>query len=250
MKIGLLIPSTSNGREWQSYEDCYLYLYTLKTFFLTYDKEHNYIFYIGIDRNDKIYDNTEQQQKIIRFCSVMKNVDIQFFYMDDIAKGHLTIMWNKLFEIAYNDNCDYFFQCGDDIAFKTKGWVNACIDTLINSDNIGMTGPINNNNQILTQTFVSRKHMELFGYYFPTEIINWCCDDWINLIYRKLGKYYPLTNHYCDNLGGKPRYIINNDNNFIQQDLFASKLNHLREECKLIVKRDIERIYGTTLLLL
>ena len=23
-------------------------------------------------------------------------------------------MWNLAFKEAYNDNCDYFFQCGDD----------------------------------------------------------------------------------------------------------------------------------------
>ena len=33
-------------------------------------------------------------------------------------------MWNILFKKAYNDNCDYFYQCGDDILFKTKGWNN------------------------------------------------------------------------------------------------------------------------------
>ena len=242
MKIGLLIPSTSNGRNWETYKDTYLFMYTLKTFLLTYDKEYNYIFYIGIDKNDKIYDNIEEQKQFIRFCSIMKNVDIQFIYMDNIPKGHLTIMWNRLFDIAYKENCDYFFQCGDDIEFKTKGWVNACIDILVQSDNFGMTGPINNNNLILTQSFVSRKHMELFGYYFPEEIINWCCDDWINLVYRNLNKYYPLNQHYCGNLGGEPRYIINNDDQFIEQTNFRNNLKNLRDECDVIVKRDIERI--------
>ena len=204
MKVALLIPSTSNGRNWETYKDAYLYTHTLKTFLLTYDKEHNYIFYIGIDKDDKIFDNKEQQEQLTRFCSIMKNVDIQFIYMDNIPKGHLTKMWNKLFNISYNDNCDYFFQCGDDIAFKTKGWINKCIEVLLKSNNIGMTGPINNNNNILTQSFVSRSHMELFGYYFPEEIINWCCDDWINLVYKNLNTLYPLKEHYCANLGGEP----------------------------------------------
>jgi hypothetical protein len=172
----------------------------------------------------------------------MKNVDIQFICMDNIPKGHLTKMWNKLFNISYNDNCDYFFQCGDDIAFKTKGWINKCIEVLIKSNNIGMAGPINNNNKILTQSFVSRSHMELFGYYFPEEIINWCCDDWINLVYKNLGKLYPLKEHYCANLGGEPRYIINNDKDFILQQKFNENLKKLREDCAIIVKRDVERV--------
>ena len=45
MKIGLLIPSTSNGRpDWKNYKNTYLYCNTLKTFLLTYNPEHEYIF--------------------------------------------------------------------------------------------------------------------------------------------------------------------------------------------------------------
>lgn len=77
-----------------------------------------------------------------------------------------------------------------------------------------MTGPINNNSRILTQSFVSRKHMDLFGYYFPEEIMNWFCDDWINEIYKKMGCFFPLHSHLSVNMGGNPRYNINNDVNF------------------------------------
>ena len=128
-----------------------------------------------------------------------------------IQKGYLTKMWNLAFKEAYNDNCDYFFQCGDDIEFKTDNWVNDCIDVLQKVDNVGLTGPINNNQYILTQSFVSRKHMDIFGYYFPEEIINWFCDDWYNGVYKKMNAFYPLQNHYCANIGGYPRYDINNE---------------------------------------
>ena len=94
MKIGLLIPSTSKNRIWKKIEESYLYMYTMKSFLLTYDKEHTYIFYIGIDRNDPIYDNEDNKNKLNRFCSVMKNTNIEFHYMDPIPKGHLTVMWN------------------------------------------------------------------------------------------------------------------------------------------------------------
>ena len=51
------------------------------------------------------------------------------------------------------------------------------------NNNIGLTGPINNNSSILTQAFVSRRHMLIFGWFFPEEIKNWYCDDWYNIIY-------------------------------------------------------------------
>lgn len=240
MKIAVLIPSTSKGRDWATYKESYLYEKTLKTLLLTYDNEHNYRFYIGIDKGDLIYDNESVKIQIHRFVSIMKNVEIEFVYMTGITKGHLTVMWNRLFQKAYDEGFDYFFQCGDDIEFKTVGWVNSCIEALSKSNGIGVAGPINNNPRILTQSFVSRKHMELFGYYFPPEIINWCCDDWINDVYKSIGAFYPLQNHLCINIGGPPRYEINNDPTMSLK--FNKKLHELRDFCAKIVKRDVNKI--------
>ena len=240
MKIALLIPSTSRGREWTSVRETYLYGYTMKTFGITRDKEHDYTFYIGIDRGDPIYDKTEVQDYLEKLAKIL-DTRIQFIYMDGITKGHLTVMWNRLFTKSYEDGNDYFFQCGDDISFETHGWVNACIAVLQSSNNIGMSGPINNNSRILTQSFVSRKHMEIFGYYFPEEIINWCCDDWINEVYIKINKFYPLNTHYCVNLGGPPRYDINNDSNFAIRN-FKKSVEHLRKNASKIAIRDVEKL--------
>jgi hypothetical protein len=214
-----------------------LYTLTLKTFLLTYDKEHEYVFYIGIDRGDRIYDSDKEKSEIKRFVSIMKNVSLEFVYMDDTKKGHLTRMWNILFKKAYDDGCEYFFQCGDDIYFKTRGWINDSVSVLKNHNNIGMTGPINNNPRILTQSFVSRKHMEFLGYYFPEEIINWFCDDWINELYKGIDYFFPLINHRCDNLGGNPRYDINNDENFLKD--FQNKKAAVYNECVELINRDI-----------
>ena len=228
MKIAILIPSTSKGRdEWKDAKDTYLYKHTFKTLLLTYDDEHEYRFYIGIDRGDRIYDNPAVKLYFEKMASIMKNTSIEFMYMTDIKKGHLTVMWNRLFDKAFDDGHDYFFQCGDDIVFETKGWINESIRTLEASDGIGMTGPINNNPRILTQSFVSRRHMELFGYYFPPEIINWCCDDWINDVYKRVNHFYPLQEHRCNNVGGAPRYDINNDPFFVTSK-FQDRLSKLR----------------------
>jgi hypothetical protein len=213
MKIALLIPSTSNGRDWTSIKESYLYNLTFKTFLLTQDPEHEYVFYIGIDKGDKIYD-TEQKEEFFRFKKIYRNINIEFMYMD-CRKGFLTQMWNILFQKAYNDGCNYFYQCGDDIHFHTKGWVNDSITTLSRNKNIGITGPVNNNNFILTQVFVSRLHMEIFGYFFPEKIVNWGCDDWYNWVYQP-DHFFPLKKHYCTNEGGKPRYKINDNATFME----------------------------------
>jgi len=67
--------------------------------------------------------------------------------------------------------------------------------------------------------------MDIFGFYFPEEIYNWCTDDWINIIYQP-HFFYPETHHYCSNEGGPPRYLIDNDDEFTTQkwDLLREKM--------------------------
>ena len=235
-QFGCLIPSTSNGRTWNDYKDTYLYQTTLRSFLRTYSKEFKTHFYIGIDRGDPIYDTIESKDQFKRFIGVMQNVSIEFVYMENVAKGHLTVMWNQLFDKAIADHCDYFVQCGDDIEFTTVGWMKDAADILDTHGGIGVVGPINNNPRILTQTIVTKKHKELFGYYFPPEIKNWFCDDWINEVYQGLKHFYPMRQHYCVNIGGKPRYVINNG----QSNQDVMKLY------KQLVARDLQRIAGST----
>lgn len=211
-KIGIIIPSTSNQRDWKSSSETYLFT-TITSFInsLTPDeKTHVYKFYIGIDRNDAILDTPEFKLDVETLLSSYHNIHIyvEYLYMDGINKGHLTVMWNRLFYRALADGCDYFYQCGDDIDYKTTGWITDSINQLALHDGIGMTGPINNNPNILTQSFVSRKHHDLFGYYFPEEIENWYCDDWINKVYLGINRCFPLKHHLCNNIGGDVRYNI------------------------------------------
>ena len=73
-KIAILTLATSKSRDsWGSMKDTYLFNLTLKTFLLTMDKEHEYLFYIGIDKGDRIFDNTKEQEVITRFNIAFKN---------------------------------------------------------------------------------------------------------------------------------------------------------------------------------
>jgi hypothetical protein len=212
MKIGLLVPCTSKGRQWTTIKQTYFYNLTFKTFLINQDKEHEYHFYLGVDNDDPIFNNVAEQGVIRRFTNIFKNIHIHFVVLN-IQKGYLTKMWNELYKLAYSDGCEYFYQCGDDIHFQTAGWVNDSINTLVLTNGVGLTGPINNNNRILTQAFVSRKHMEIFGYFFPENILNWGCDDWYNHVYQP-NHFFPLKNHFCSNEGGEPRYLIDGKRNF------------------------------------
>ena len=231
-KVAILIPTTSHNRnEWVTIKDTYLF-HSVKSFLLSkghYD-DNVYRIYVGFDEDDRIFANKEQQNELKRFESVFQNLSIHFYSMKDIPKGHLTKMWNHLYQLAYQSGYDYFYQCGDDILYKTKGWCQSCIHMLQLHNNVGITGPINNNSRILTQAMVSRKHMEIFGWLFPEEIINWCCDDWYNWVYQP-DHFYPLVKHYCANVGGKPRYIINNNKDFYRsQELLMKNTQELRDK--------------------
>jgi hypothetical protein len=197
LKIGLLVLSNTKNRKWNKIEETYLYNISIPSFLETYCKSYNYTIYIGINSNDILL--TKNKNIINSFVNNIDNVNIEFIEFNNIEPGYVTKMWNVLFNKAYNDNCDYFFQMGDDIQFLDKYWVTESIETLKKNNNIGITGPISENvcPHLLTQTFVSRKHMEIFGFYFPEEIKNWHCDDWINEIYKITNeKYLFLLKNY------------------------------------------------------
>jgi len=200
MKVGIIIPVTSRKTNWKTIQETYLFTHFSTSFNNTKCDQYEYIIYIGYDENDLIFDNDEN----INIIKKKINATVNFIKFNNIPKGYLTKMWNNLFDIAYNDNCDYFYQCGDDIYFLHKGWTSMSIKMLLKNDNIGITGPININGKqsILTQIFLSRFHKKVFGYFFPEEIKNTFCDDWINFVYKN-NRTYKLNNHHIINASCK-----------------------------------------------
>ncbi|RZD41517.1 MAG: hypothetical protein CXT73_04840 [Methanobacteriota archaeon] len=220
-KIGIIIPTTSRNRNWKNINDTHFYRLFLKSFFETHDIGHHYTIYLVIDHDDPLYNNENQKKTLLRHFVLLskRNINLKLIIANNIPKGHVSLMWNLAFKNAYDDGCNYFFQSGDDIVFLQKGWVNRSIEELIKHNNIGLTGPIDydrwmtgpnsrpgGNRFIQTQSFVSRKHMEIFGFYFPEEVKNWYCDDWMTFTYYPQF-YYPID-LFCRNLGGSPRYQI------------------------------------------
>lgn len=208
MKIGLLVPTTSRGREWKSAEDSYVCNKLLDSLTRTQSANIHYVLYLGYDSDDAFYANHDVQQSIIGSAKRVKGCEVVFLSLD-VRRGHLTRMWNILFQRAYDDDCEYFFQCGDDVVLLDEQWTEAAIDVLRANNGVGLTSPTDerwSHNQFLTQSIVSRKHMEIFGFYFPEEIDNWFCDNWINEVYAPAHKF-PLRQR-LRNDGGNPRYPI------------------------------------------
>ena len=142
MKIAILIPTTSNKTTWKSMENTTLYNIFLPSFIKTADKEHNYTVYLGYDYDDKLFSNIAEQNKINPLLT--KNISVKFI-KNNFSKGHVTKIWNQLFEIAYHEENEYFYQTGDDITFERYGWMNRSIQKLKENNNIGIAGTHGNN---------------------------------------------------------------------------------------------------------
>tara|TARA_Y100000593_G_C4291962_1_gene328700 strand:- start:424 stop:1152 length:729 start_codon:yes stop_codon:yes gene_type:complete len=218
MKIAILIPCTSNRREYKSLVQTDLYEYFFKSFFTTYSDEHEYNIYLGIDNDDDFYTNPSIQDNIFKFVGIMKNCEVEFNYFDpNMYKGKPCWIWNELYKKAITDEYDYFVQCGSDISFIDKGWVNNAIKRLKDKDDIGVVGLVdagrkkfNPNDTLLTQTMVSKKHYDIFGFYFPLMLPSWSSDNWIGDIYDLEGRKI-IIGHRLYNCGGEPRYDVPSD---------------------------------------
>ena len=240
--ICVMIPVTSKNREWRTFKETDLYNIFFKSFLLTYNKELPHLFCFAIDPDDQLFNNI--QEDIERLVDVMKNCKVHFISTAGIGKGHVTEMWNKCFEYGVQENYDYFLQSGDDIEFFTGGWENAFIRFLEENQNIGVCGfsdmgrlYCNRQDRLLTQSFVHRTHYDIFGYYYPKQIKNWGCDDWITEVYGKTNDVFYSPIHSIANKGGEPRYDIVRDrilwNNLILDDY--PKIN----EYKTFIKNNI-----------
>ena len=60
-KIGILIPTTTTGRNWKDVKETYLYNIFMKSFMNTYNKEYNYTIYLGIDDSDRLFSKENEK---------------------------------------------------------------------------------------------------------------------------------------------------------------------------------------------
>lgn len=216
MNIAFLVPTTSKGHNWEKITDTYFCKYLIDSCNKTLTDKYNYMFYIGIDNDDDFLKNSDFN---------VVGITYKLIKFEGIKKGHLTKMWNILYKQAYDDGCEYFVQCGDDVEFLNYGWLDDCISVLDKNNNIGVCGPIDiNNTRLLTQTVVSRSHMNIFGLFFPEEITNWYCDDWINDVYKAVGKFFVIQK-FCNNRGGKERYDIDYEGRNVLKSLLNRSIN-------------------------
>ena len=242
MNIGIIIPVTSRLRDYKTPKDTDFFQIVFSSFLNTYKKNSEYIynFHLGYDDDDKFY--LEQEQA---FKEYFKDLAPECFTLHlhkiENLKNKVGQIWSRLANFAAKES-EYLYQIGDDIKFITPGWEDYFIRKLRKTDNIGVTGPLDLiNTKILTQSFVHRTHLEIFGSYFPEEIENWFIDDWITLVYGH--KYSNLDDTIkVVNSGGKARYFLNNDRTEINNILPKTKKilsDYMTRKDKFITEDDV-----------
>lgn len=186
-KVGIIVPTTTKGKKFNTILDSPIVNVLFRSFIETVDNKPGLscVFYIGYDYNDPLFSKDETIFILTKFLSGLNNELLCKFvkFPENIKPGHLTRMWNILYDEAYNDNCDYMYQCGDDIEFLTKDWLLPSINLLRNNNDIGMSGPVCDHPYILTQALFSRKHKDILGRFLEEDIKNWFLDDYYNLLY-------------------------------------------------------------------
>ena len=185
--------------------------------------------YLGYNTKDKIYNDTDNQMLVKATCILQPNIKFNWFEMSDDTIGKPTWIWNELSKKAVQDGNDYLFVCGDDIVFpKQKEWLGVMIKKLKSNNNMGIAGGDSGNpNLPMTQFLISKKHLEIFDFVFPSMIHNHYCDNWILEVYPK--KYI----HYCEqykllNMGGQPRYTPKDDKGLYKMLVKRYRPNFIR----------------------
>jgi len=217
MKVAVLVPATSNRRNWKDFKHTDLYTNLFRSFFTTYNKNHTYTFFLGIDEDDKLYNDIDVIKEITQFINSMRGAEIHITKFGYEYKGKPCHIWNKLYEISLQCNNDYYLQVGSDIEFMDCNWCECMIEKLKENNDIGVVGlsdagrrQFNPTDSLLTQTMVSKKHYDIFSFYFPPELISWFSDNWIGDIYELYERKF-IVNQRIINCGGDPRYDVPQD---------------------------------------
>jgi hypothetical protein len=239
--IGLIIPTTTRGLKVTNTYDLPFYNTLLSTFTKFCSKKHYYHFFLGYDWNDPYFEKKENRDDLI---SKFKLSQPSLFSLrmiefgEEVEKGDLSTMWSILADHA-SKTCEYLYQLGDDIEFKSPGWETLFINILENENNIGAVGPKDENNGhgILTQSFVHITHLSIFGRYYPKELKNWFIDDWISEVYEKRVDNRVLVK----NKKGLVRYEIkkleNEKNKLVERD------RRIIKKLKGYQRKNITKIY-------
>ena len=184
--IALLVPVCSRGQNYENLSSTPIVQYFLPSFITQYDAAYSYTLFVGYDSTDTFYKSCINQ-----LPDMYKSINIVIIELEG-CEHKPAKAWNTLFKKAYDQDCDYFYQIGDDIIME-DAWTNIFIHHLQSNNNIGVVGGCHLANYngrvasgsppVIENAFVHKTHYHIFGTFFDKRIDNWYCDDWITEVY-------------------------------------------------------------------
>src|SRR5271170_5351338 len=125
--VGVLISSTSKNSNYTTYLD-YCLLKNIDSFIENSSNNNKYNFYIGYDTGDLFFEKNHEN-----ILNHLNNLNLTNYFFSihrvaNISTSNPCYVWNFLAKLAYEEDCDYLFQTGDDIIYKTKEWDTSCIN--------------------------------------------------------------------------------------------------------------------------
>ena len=197
IKVGVATCASSRNWEHLGFTSMSLTKLMLPSLLKTMEADRfNYVLFVGIDDTDSFW-NTPANQERLRSIANEKNLEVQFHSFPQPKSGH-RIPLNDICQVAYDAGSEYIVRINDDTEFVTPYWSSLGIKKLrsFGPPDVGVVGPTcrQGNLEILTHDMVNRKHLDIFGTYYPPDFRNWYVDDWISLVYgrertRVLGKW-------------------------------------------------------------
>ena len=170
-------------------------------------EEFNIVIYIGFDHDDPVMDNSVHRSTIRKQAENLigdKPIALRMFRFPNTHR--VAMLWSMLFVKAMRDGADYFYQVNDDLTLVTPNWLTNFTATLDEHQGFGVVGPWDEFNelkcQVLTMSMVSRVHYDIFGTYYPVEMMNWKTDRWLTWVYGK--NYTTCSNEFIANNGAAP----------------------------------------------
>ena len=166
----------------------------LSSFCKTASLNHDYHFYLTYDYDDRFFLQPHATDAFIttfiqtakKLCPKAIVPELHLFYVAYSSKP----AWaqNDAMMQAYLDGADYMFRVNDDVQLMNRNWTAEFILALQNSDpeNVGVVGPkhLGGNEALITLDFVHRTHIDIFGFFYPREFLDWYADDWITAVYQ------------------------------------------------------------------
>ena len=225
-KVVIIIPCSSKNCSYKNLNECLLIntLYNnLKKFNIS-----NYTFVIGFDDDDVFYLKNK-----IELEKIFPN-NFYLHYLNNNEKSYVCIV-NQLANLAIDVyKADYLFVMADDLELVHLDFIQIFINYLKDKV-IGLGHALDKTNAagICTHPFVKSSHVKYLGYFYPKEIKNWYCDDWITRLYNRFNLINKTDDFVISNKVLQKRYNVYKIKNEQLDKLVLVAENTLKNKLKI-----------------